>query len=238
MQKRIKAQYPNHPGALVPVITDSDNDADQFSPESELKARNRHAHAGETVRAYCLDNQLVLAAVVCAARSVSPSCLLSTPGTESPPVSHPAAPKRVAFTDADFDINVDSDDVKPVPSVITRPIKPVLKTQKTTLPSTTLTMTGERTMISLYRANIIEPLGMIRELRDLLSHSQNIGRGRSRVIFINELEMYQDDAMEGANSAGKAALRLMAGARGNMAQVLRKELAQLGIDVCEVVSGE
>lgn len=86
IQKRIQARDPGHTGAVVPVIIDSSGDAFlsshvQYytSPPSPPKGSNtagRFTHAGDTVRAYCHENNLALVAIVCAA-----------------PVSSRAAPK-------------------------------------------------------------------------------------------------------------------------------------------------
>ena len=80
---------------------------------------------------------------------------------------------------------------------------------------------------------MLDPLSVIRELSDLLS----AGRGRGRVVFVNnggktvEVDQVVDGVVPGAT-------QMVAAARGATAKLLRKELGGVGIDVCEVVVGE
>ncbi|KAK4690033.1 hypothetical protein P7C73_g34, partial [Tremellales sp. Uapishka_1] len=82
IQKRLRARYPNHPGSVVPVITDPENHL-YFNLEDERK-RSRFSHAGETVRAYCRENKLVLIAIVCSPRTLRKH--------------HPTIPREIAAT--------------------------------------------------------------------------------------------------------------------------------------------
>ena len=94
----------------------------------------------------------------------------------------------------------------------------------------------------MYRANIVEPLAIIRELKDLLAWAPVSGNGRSRVVFVNgetgvglgdveESVVHKDDQIAGAT-------RIIATARTEAAKLLRDDLATVGIDVCEVLVGE
>lgn len=81
IQKRIQARDPGHTGAVVPVIIDHFGDAflsshvqyytSPPSPPKGSTAAGRFTHAGDTVRAYCNENNLALVAIVCAAPSTS-----------------------------------------------------------------------------------------------------------------------------------------------------------------------
>lgn len=104
IQKRIQARDPGHTGAVVPVIIDSSGDAFLSShvqyypsppspPKGSAKA-GRFTHAGDTVRAYCHENDLALVAIVCAAPSTSRSAPrspnspqpLTPPGRDNVPI--------------------------------------------------------------------------------------------------------------------------------------------------------
>lgn len=97
--------------------------------------------------------------------------------------------------------------------------------------------------MSLYRANIIEPLAIIRELRDLLSSSSDVGKGRSRVIFVNGsegggVEGVDDGVKDAATTKMEGAMKIISTARAETTRLLRAELGGVGIDVCEVLVGE
>jgi len=102
-----------------------------------------------------------------------------------------------------------------------------------------LTMTDEQTLLSLYRASVVEPIAMVRELRDLLSASAIAGKGKSRVIFVNGNEGVDSELMVGSAADGQlhGAMQVVGTARSEAARLLRAELGAVGIDVCEVVVG-
>lgn len=80
----------------------------------------------------------------------------------------------------------------------------------------------------------MDPLSVIRELSDLLAVS------RGRVVFVNggtgtDLEPENDlEPIEGLPGA----MKMIGAARAEAAKLLRTELGDVGIDVCEVVVGE
>lgn len=229
IQKRLRARHPSHPGAVVPVITDPENSTDyKWSPtKADLKGKGRFAHAGETVRAYCKENGLELVAIVCAARSPhrpsasrddSPRSPQSKTkwdmitGTTTPRSQYPAS----------------------LPSAIrSLSIPPSLTISiPRSIHHSSLAMTDEQTLISLYRTNVLDPLSVIRELSDLLSTCA----GRGRVVFVNGGKGVEVDEEEGGLLPG--ATRMVGAARSEAARLLRGELGGVGIDVCEVVVGQ
>ena len=80
----------------------------------------------------------------------------------------------------------------------------------------------------------MDPLSVIRELSDLLAVS------RGRVVFVNggsgsdEVPGEDEEAIQGLPGA----MRMIGAARAEAAKLLREELGDVGIDVCEVVVGE
>ncbi|WVW80241.1 hypothetical protein I302_102219 [Kwoniella bestiolae CBS 10118] len=83
VQKRLRARYPGHQGAVVPVIIDPEGISGDLSTsargdlkkaqspvEMEEGGEGRFSHAGETVRAYCKENKLTLVSIVCINRKV------------------------------------------------------------------------------------------------------------------------------------------------------------------------
>lgn len=81
----------------------------------------------------------------------------------------------------------------------------------------------------------MDPLSVIRELSDLLAVS------RGRVVFVNgpldtgsQSNSDADEPLEGLPGA----TRMVGAARAEAARLLRDELGDIGIDVCEVVVGE
>jgi hypothetical protein len=80
----------------------------------------------------------------------------------------------------------------------------------------------------------MDPLSVIRELSDLLAVS------RGRVVFVNggsgsdEVPGEDEEAIQGLPGA----MRMIGAARAEAAKLLREELGDVGIDVCQVVVGE
>ena len=80
----------------------------------------------------------------------------------------------------------------------------------------------------------MDPLSVIRELSDLLAVS------RGRVVFVNGgsetgVECEEDEeVIQGLPGA----MRMIGAARAEAAKLLREELGEVGIDVCEVVVGQ
>ncbi|CAD6588859.1 MAG: hypothetical protein TREMPRED_005186 [Tremellales sp. Tagirdzhanova-0007] len=220
VQKRLRARFPSHSGAVVPVITDPESSTDDpwTSTKADLKGRGRFAHAGETVRAYCRENRLELVAIVCAARGLRPGSS-----------SNPGSPR------SNYKLAMISDTLSPPTqfpmSLVSSPPAMTISIPRP-LHHSALAMTDEQTLISLYWTNVLDPLSVIRELSDLLS----AGRGRGRVVFVNnggktvEVDQVVDGVVPGAT-------QMVAAARGATAKLLRKELGGVGIDVCEVVVG-
>ena len=221
----------------MPIITDPDTDDFKSPPSNiaaDIKAKTRYTHAGETVRAYCQESDLTLVAVVCASRTVRPPPQQELP---TPAPSPPRAKAKVKFID---DIPTPPEDellsLPPTSSSLVQLLRP--------LRQGALTMTDERALLSLYRSNIVEPISMIRELRDLLSASALAGKGRSRVIFVNGNEGMDADQIGSQPSRNtvdekllQGAMQVVGSARGEAARLLRAELGGVGIDVCEVVVG-
>jgi hypothetical protein len=80
----------------------------------------------------------------------------------------------------------------------------------------------------------MDPLSVIRELSDLLAVS------RGRVVFVNG-GAGVDAEPEGEHEVIEGlpgAMQMIGAARAEAAKLLRAELGDVGIDVCEVVVGE
>ena len=225
IQKRIRARIPNHPGTVVPLITD---------PHAEQGER-RYAHTGETIRAYCQENGLVLTAVVCTA---------SPAPTRTQALSKVLQPEPVwgMVKKARFLEHVDSDTSSPDtpdPDSSSPPMRPSVMPTDTTppySPEKLVTMSNrffrsadEQTLLELYRSTILEPLAVVKELSEQLAFSLQDGKGRGRVIFVNG-----HLGNEGVGFADK----VIGAARSEAARLLREEMQYGGIDVCEVIVGE
>lgn len=216
----------------MPVITDPETDEYMTaSPGSAagIKAKNRYTHAGETVRAYCQESALTLVAVVCASRAARRPVQRDLP---TPAPSPPRTRARVKFID---DLPV----LPPENCSLTDAASSNLVQLLHPLQPGALALTDEHTLISLYRANVIEPIAMIRELRDLLSASAVAGKGRSRIIFVNGNEALDSGLPRSKSLEVKmqGAMQVVGTARRETAKLLRSELGPAGIDVCEVVVG-
>nr|ODN90324.1 hypothetical protein L204_05928 [Cryptococcus depauperatus CBS 7855] len=241
IQKRLRARVENHPGAVVPVIVDPENTAGQddggdlktiFWAKTEKgesdacggfgveERGGRFSHAGQTVRAYCRENNLTLAAIICASRK----------RIDQHPPSHQILQSDKAA------------------------IHPNLAP---TLHPTSLSVTPEDTLISLYRTNVLDPLSVIKELSDLLAAcpapfklerdgtsldpvNESRVRGRGRVIFVNGESGVGLSSLDDTESTGggvQGVSRMIGAARSTAAKLLKDELDRVGIDVCEVVVG-
>lgn len=228
IQKRLTARSPNHPGAVVPIITDPDTvllyRVDGMGP------RSHYAHAGDTIRAYCIEQHLALVAVVCAGRSPR-----TTPTTELlNPV--PSPPKKVKFIDEADVIPADASSKTPRTST-TGPLVPSLKSIR----PGSLALTDDSTLFSMYRVNVVDPIAIIRELEDLLSLPLSTGKGRSRVVFVNNHSgtIGDSDYTESSVERRVAGItRVIGTARAEATRLLHEDLGAIGIDVCEVLVGE
>lgn len=217
---------PAHPGTVVPVITDPETFTlrpDDSWTHMPRKNMGRFAHAGETVRAYCRDNGLSLTAVVCASRTPKrPKAITSPGGTiRIIPPSPPSYPDTLPIVP----------DFSPDPR-LSRALSTIVQPR---LPSSALALSDEQTLISLYRTNVMDPLSVIRELSDLLAVS------RGRVVFVNgsvESGLQSSNGDEEPLEGLPGASRMVGAARAEAARLLRDELSDIGIDVCEVVVGK
>ncbi|WWD16422.1 hypothetical protein CI109_100848 [Kwoniella shandongensis] len=268
IQKRLRARYPNHPGAVVPVIVDPENAAEESWLNARADSReggkkpagiegaalgNRFGHAGETVRAYCVENRLALVAIVCASRKPRPRGNVSELRSTPPSATTPSVTGEMIKSGADLGTKQSGANTtrkrgakSPRSSIHDLPISSTVSLtfppSPRNLPPSTLAMTDEQTLLSLYRTNVLDPLSIIRELSDLLSATSKSprGRGRGRVIFVNGgsgvgITELEDDEAQGEGVRG--AIKMIGAARSETAKLLREELDDVGIDVCEVVVG-
>ncbi|BEI86054.1 hypothetical protein CcaverHIS002_0603410 [Cutaneotrichosporon cavernicola] len=77
----------------------------------------------------------------------------------------------------------------------------------------------EDAIIALYRAQVLEPIAVIRALGDMLAASRDTNRTRGRVLFVESTSVIDDSEP------------------GHTARLLRTELGPAGIDVCEIAVG-
>jgi hypothetical protein len=177
---------------------------------------------------------LTLVAIVCAARSPRKPVNHELP---TPAPSPPRGRGRVKFVDQVAPSIDHAAPAMPFSNSLSLALVPPRSLQPGSL-----TLADEGTLMSLYRGNIIEPLALIRELRDLLSSSSEAGQGRSRVIFVNGSEGAVMGVDEGINGGSRnkmeGASKIISSARAEAAKLLRAELGGVGIDVCEVMVGE
>lgn len=89
--------------------------------------------------------------------------------------------------------------------------------------------------MALYRAQVLDPISVIRSLGDLLASPGTSGGIRGRVLFVESSGSVDDP--EGV-SERNGATRMVSAARAEATRLLRAELGGAGIDVCEIVVGE
>lgn len=115
--------------------------------------------------------------------------------------------------------------------------------------NTGLLASDESTLLSLYRSNVLDPLLIIRELQDLLSGADpypigseiNAGSGgKGRVVFVNGPAVVLDRQAGASDTSSRAqgAARIINAARAEATRLLRSELCEVGVTVCEVAVGE
>lgn len=257
----MKSRYPHHPGTIVPIITDPDSlnpGWTDSAPGNDPGIKGRYTHAGDTVRAYCRDSSLNLVAVVCASRGSGRTIpAIPIPIVSVQPSSPPKQKSRVKFSS-----DGESDTVRDLKAPRSSQAKPAQTSSTYGYPDIStliafprpmsaprLAMADETTLLSLYRANVVEPLAVIKELGDLLATAALSGRGRGRIIFVNGSEGLSPSSSEGGagdisfsttaqGERMEGALRVISAARAEATRLLRAELTAVGIDVCEVVAGE
>jgi hypothetical protein len=238
LQKRLRAKHPDHSGSVVPVMVDP-----EMSFDPRVQDRDRFRHAGETVRAYCKENNLFLVSIVCASRRTKSSC----PGKPACPPVERLEISAACSSRHDPDGEGVSQESPPIASdaieFFNKPPKPHVLFVPRGLRPTSLTMSDERTLVDLYRANILDPLAIIRELSDLLTDAQVAGRGRGRVVFVNGenlggIGIGATDTDTTYREEVTPAARLVSAMRSETARMLREELNVMNVDVCEVVTGE
>ncbi|TXT16092.1 hypothetical protein VHUM_00595 [Vanrija humicola] len=106
------------------------------------------------------------------------------------------------------------------------------------LPASSLVRADEEALVALYRANVLDPLSVVRALGDLLAQPRGDGSPHGRVLFV-ETSGCVDELELRVPSFGvpAGAPQMIATARAETARILRSELASAGIDVCEIVVG-
>lgn len=100
--------------------------------------------------------------------------------------------------------------------------------------ATSLARADEDYLMALYRAQILDPISVIRSLGDLLASPHPSNGIRGRVLFVESSGTLDDGVFEAGNSAG----RMISAARAETTKLLRAELGGAGIDVCEIIVGE
>ncbi|WVQ65018.1 uncharacterized protein L199_003188 [Kwoniella botswanensis] len=302
VQKRLRARFPGHPGAVVPVMVDPEGISDHLhsSARGDLKrstnsnvkeemGEGRFSHAGETVRAYCKDNELSLVSIICINRKSkvmseeyqgnngsnlrragsnegtredhtdgSPVMMqrsLSAPSTSSSnstPINVRSPPPKEGERSITTSAHTHTITTGTGTVINSKPSGPI---SLPTLPSISLMMTDENTMISLYRSNILDPLAIIKELSDLLSVPCTQGYSNGRIVFIDgekanqgriiELNdySYSEEEEEGEGVRPEfyknenKVVEFIYEVRERVVGIVREEMRGIGVDVCEVIVG-
>ncbi|WWC68551.1 uncharacterized protein I206_102480 [Kwoniella pini CBS 10737] len=293
MQKRLRARYPGHCGGVVPVIIDPEGISDDLTsatrgdlkrPENirlndQVVHGGRFKHAGETVRAYCKENKLILTSIICINRPIKTKPY--SIGKYSNDLGFERM-KRSRSGEGDdsnhLKISVDPSSAMqrsssaPSASIIlpndtsrvllhnndrTSSLKGKGKRKNASseleLAPSSLILSEESTLSSLYRSNILDPLAIIKELSDLLSVSNISKMVNGRIIFINgsgdgnivNLAKYdQDENVQeavneyfGTGTKGSKATRFAHEIQKEMMKTIRWDLSRIGVEVCEVLVG-
>lgn len=221
------------------------------------QGKARFGHASETVRAYVAENGLRLVAIVCASREGARTDVPDDEGSDSSEDAgegmdndwRPGSPdtemiedyeaggvdiSQVASASGGLGLSLHQPVNHDIPTIIER--LPPLPTNRLFPLSSGLLATYETALLSLYRSNVLEPLSVIREFQDLLVVPSYPDGRRGRVVFVNSPPTINDRDEE--RMAGReAGMRVIQAARGETARVLREEMSESGVEVCEVAVG-
>ncbi|BEJ16892.1 hypothetical protein CspHIS471_0602930 [Cutaneotrichosporon sp. HIS471] len=95
----------------------------------------------------------------------------------------------------------------------------------------------EDAIIALYRAQVLEPIAVIRALGDMLAAPRGTDRTRGRVLFVESTSVIDDSEPGHVFNGLSHSAQMIAAARAETARLLRTELSPAGIDVCEIAVG-
>lgn len=276
-QKRLHNRYPDHSGSIEPIMTDPEGQTTSWSKEIKGKGKARFRHAGETVRAYIQENNLRLAAVICASgglpatsaesqeegyeldgrgqdleaadsRVLKSGDELSVDTGEMEDVSgwQEGSPDLEMNEDYEEDTASTSKAVGATYDSLGFPlqqhqpgaIQQYHLTQSIPAPPSGLIGVDESALLALYRSNILDPLAVIREFQYLLVVPSNPDGRRGRVVFVNSSPDATENPGQEGSGGNDAANSVIGVARAETAKLLREELGEIGVDVCEVAVGE
>ncbi|WRT65781.1 uncharacterized protein IL334_002730 [Kwoniella shivajii] len=277
VQKRLRARYPGHPGGVVPVIIDPEgisNDLSTFATRGDLKkperrgggvgqaggenTESRFGHAGETVKAYCKENNLSLVAIVCTSRK--PKLISTTPSnTKTVNSDQVGGDNSLDMKGIGFDKSVETStsssismlseggsSKETIDQLMINENSMTKSSTPPTLPPSALTLTDESTLISLWRSNILDPLAIVKELTDLLAIPASLGHPKARIVFVGgengRIVDINDESNQilfsgGADARAEGAMKVIQCARKEMINIMRNEMSIVGVDVCEVLVG-
>lgn len=214
IQKRIQARDPGHTGAVVPVIIDNSGDAFLSSHVQYYTSPPSPPKGSPTAGRFTHAGDTVRAychengLALVAIVCAAPSALRSAPRSPNSAQQLVTPPKKGE--------------------------KPLLS-----IPSGALSQTDEETLFAMYNAHILDPLSVVRALGDMLVSPRGTGRPHGRVLFVEAAGTVEDADLASAFGAPDGgAGRMIAAARAEAANLLRKELSYAGIDVCEIVVGK
>lgn len=241
IQRRLRQRYPHHPGSIVPIITDPEPNSPPWVKQ-QLKGKDRFRHAGETVRAYLRDSGLELVAVVCATQ-VDPGSTGQGRSEEEPGRgwSHHLEQYGSPETDT-LSLSMFPSPTPPSPpslpsvdrDMLESITPPQLEHIEVSVPGRGLLSADENALMGLYRANVLDPLTAVRELRDLLTTSDGPRKARkARLVFVNAPTIAGGTRLQ----ADETVLRVITAARTEAIALLREDLADSQVEVCEVVAG-
>ena len=213
------------------MLTDPEPKDYATSLKPALKVTGKLEHAGDTVRAYCRDNHLVLVGIICAPRTDVPK-----PGDRAASMSSTGTAREGLGLDVDLGAPT-QDTEEPIEEKDSDPPTPTKSPRSISSNASvgSLIMAEDHTLFSLYKTNVVDPLTIIRDLGDLLGKTRRYGRGNGKVIFINDASGAGLRTM-GSETQGQA--MIVGAARRGVIRQLRSELRQRGlVDVCEVAAG-
>ncbi|OWZ70920.1 hypothetical protein AYX14_03629 [Cryptococcus neoformans] len=250
-RKRLCARTPNHPGAVVPIIVDPEGVSgdvevgDLADVEEEKKKREegdthwaeeketkkercaRFAHAGETVRAYIRENELILISIICV--SHTPAAFAQNPS----PSPSPAAASATTTT---------TTDLLPQDSLVNTPESTLNLVYRTNV------LDPVSVVRELSDVLVSPPPGFgFGRDGDRDGGYGHRGRGKQsqgRVIFINPSPILPGSSAAShvqppnlTSTSLNSLTSLTTSLCTSTARILRDELSVLGVEVCEVVVG-
>ncbi|GMK59874.1 hypothetical protein CspeluHIS016_0900910 [Cutaneotrichosporon spelunceum] len=210
VQKRLRTRGPNHSGAVVPVVIDDCGDA--------YLSAHTYPHSAFPPSPPKRGGRFAHAGDTvrhyCRENGLTLVAIVcSSPSTTLPPCKNDL-PSPIALSPSRRPYSL-------IPGVT----------------DSGLAHADEDVLISLYRAQVLEPIAVVRALGDMLAAPRGSHRTHGRVLFVDSTSMVDDFEPGQVFNGPSHSAQMVAAARAETARLLRTEFGPAGIDVCEIAVG-